>query len=93
MTDSLFVFGASGEHRSSSERKNKGKLINISRMKFIMVFLCGINYFPVVTCIGILRMISSGVHCALCINSEDVLTKDETFTEELSFGQYISLFN
>lgn len=76
------------------KEKIKVSYINISCMKSIMVFLCGINYFPVVTCIGILRMmISSGVHCALCINSEDVLTKDDTFTEELPFGQYISLFN
>lgn len=57
-----------------------------------MVFLCEINCFPMVTCIDILRMIPSGVHCALCINS-DVLTKDEAFTEDLSFGQCMSLFN
>lgn len=93
MTDGFFVFGASGECRSVVvKEKIKVSYIRISHMKFIMVFLCGINCFPMVTCIDILRMIPSGVHCALCINS-DVLTKDEAFTEDLSFGQYMSLFN
>lgn len=45
--------------------------------------------------IYIMRMISFGVQCVLCIYSGDLnfLTEDEIFTEGPSFGQYIPLFN
>lgn len=45
--------------------------------------------------VEIIRMISFGVKCLLCIYSGDqnFLTEDEIFREDPSFGQYIPLFN